>query len=56
MLTATLRHGIQISLKEMRPDHIRKLNPTPYKVAVDDKIYGDIHDCWGSIGRDEELR
>jgi len=36
-----LRH-----LAEMRPDHMRELNPTPYKVSVSAKLYDFIHFLW----------
>ncbi|OWF41734.1 Nicotinate phosphoribosyltransferase [Mizuhopecten yessoensis] len=34
------------SLKSMRQDHKRALNPTPYKVSVSAKLYGFLHDLW----------
>lgn len=33
-------------LEQMRPDHMRKLNPTPYKVSVSAKLYDFIHFLW----------
>jgi nicotinate phosphoribosyltransferase len=30
----------------MRPDHLRLLNPTPYKVSVSSELYSFIHDLW----------
>ncbi|KAG6768101.1 hypothetical protein POTOM_026998 [Populus tomentosa] len=33
-------------LERMRPDHMRKLNPTPYKVSVSAKLYDFIHFLW----------
>ncbi|KEH31444.1 putative nicotinate phosphoribosyltransferase [Medicago truncatula] len=33
-------------LEQMRPDHMRKLNPTPYKVSVSAKLYEFIHFLW----------
>lgn len=30
----------------MRPDHMRELNPTPYKVSVSAKLYDFIHFLW----------
>ncbi|KAG4175577.1 hypothetical protein ERO13_A11G193300v2 [Gossypium hirsutum] len=33
-------------LEQMRPDHIRRLNPTPYKVSVSAKLYNFIHFLW----------
>ncbi|XP_027074797.1 nicotinate phosphoribosyltransferase 1 isoform X1 [Coffea arabica] len=33
-------------LDRMRPDHMRRLNPTPYKVSVSAKLYDFIHFLW----------
>uniref|UniRef100_M4DMS3 nicotinate phosphoribosyltransferase n=1 Tax=Brassica campestris TaxID=3711 RepID=M4DMS3_BRACM len=33
-------------LENMRPDHMRRLNPTPYKVSVSAKLYDFIHFLW----------
>ncbi|KAG5066746.1 hypothetical protein JHK86_010477 [Glycine max] len=33
-------------LEQMRPDHMRRLNPTPYKVSVSAKLYDFIHFLW----------
>ncbi|KAL2931668.1 Nicotinate phosphoribosyltransferase 2 [Bienertia sinuspersici] len=33
-------------LDKMRPDHMRRLNPTPYKVSVSAKLYDFIHFLW----------
>ncbi|KAA3461356.1 nicotinate phosphoribosyltransferase 2-like isoform X1 [Gossypium australe] len=33
-------------LVQMRPDHIRRLNPTPYKVSVSANLYDFIHFLW----------
>ncbi|XP_072074650.1 nicotinate phosphoribosyltransferase 1 isoform X5 [Arachis hypogaea] len=33
-------------LEKMRPDHMRRLNPTPYKVSVSGKLYDFIHFLW----------
>ncbi|KAM0898805.1 hypothetical protein ACQ4PT_021697 [Festuca glaucescens] len=33
-------------LLRMRPDHLRKLNPTPYKVSVSTQLYDFIHFLW----------
>lgn len=33
-------------LEAMRPDHLRALNPTPYKVSVTGKLYDFIHSLW----------
>ncbi|KAJ1531966.1 hypothetical protein ONE63_000603 [Megalurothrips usitatus] len=41
-----IRDRVQTSLKTLRQDHKRNLNPTPYKVAVSDELYNFIHDLW----------
>lgn len=43
---AVIRERVQCSLKTVRNDHKRTLNPTPYKVAVSDSLYNFIHDLW----------
>ncbi|XP_011298100.1 nicotinate phosphoribosyltransferase [Fopius arisanus] len=40
------RSRVQESLKTLRTDIKRSLNPTPYKVAVSDDLYTYIHDLW----------
>lgn len=41
-----VRERVQVSLKTLRNDHKRTLNPTPYKVSVSDNLYNFIHDLW----------
>ncbi|XP_058062424.1 nicotinate phosphoribosyltransferase isoform X3 [Anopheles bellator] len=41
-----VRERVQVSLKTLRQDHKRTLNPTPYKVAVSDNLYNFIHELW----------
>ncbi|XP_050313583.1 nicotinate phosphoribosyltransferase-like isoform X2 [Anthonomus grandis grandis] len=41
-----IRSKVMASLKTLRPDIKRHLNPTPYKVAVSDDLYHFIHDQW----------
>jgi len=43
---AEIRQNVQDSLKTLRQDHKRSLNPTPYKVGVSDDLYHFIHDLW----------
>ncbi|KAE9597636.1 hypothetical protein Lal_00041588 [Lupinus albus] len=41
-----IREGCIKQLELMRPDHMRRLNPTPYKVSVSAKLYDFIHFLW----------
>ncbi|XP_027361996.1 nicotinate phosphoribosyltransferase 1-like [Abrus precatorius] len=43
-------------LEQMRPDHMRRLNPTPYKVSVSAKLYDFIHFLWLNEAPVGELR
>lgn len=35
-------------LNSFRKDHLRKLNPTPYKISVSDMLYNYLHNLWQS--------
>ncbi|XP_059480976.1 nicotinate phosphoribosyltransferase isoform X2 [Neocloeon triangulifer] len=41
-----VRQRVQESLKTLRQDHKRNLNPTPYKVSVSGGLYSFMHDLW----------
>lgn len=41
-----IRKRCKKQLAEMRPDHMRELNPTPYKVSVSEELYKLSHDLW----------
>lgn len=41
-----IRERVKLSLKILRSDIKRTLNPTPYKVAVSDDLYTFLHDLW----------
>lgn len=41
-----IREKVQSSLRSLRNDHKRTLNPTPYKVSVSDELYSFIHNLW----------
>lgn len=41
-----IKERVTNSLKTLRPDIKRNLNPTPYKVAVSDDLYHYIHELW----------
>ncbi|XP_028405205.1 nicotinate phosphoribosyltransferase-like [Dendronephthya gigantea] len=40
------REHVQQSLDSFRGDHLRVLNPTPYKVSVSDNLYEFMHKLW----------
>ncbi|MDR2018251.1 MAG: nicotinate phosphoribosyltransferase [Syntrophobacterales bacterium] len=40
------RNYVLQQLKEFRPDHLRPVNPTPFKVSVSDELYNFIHGLW----------
>jgi len=33
-------------LQQMRSDHLRKMNPTPYKVSLSENLYTYMHKLW----------
>lgn len=35
-----------MGLKLLREDHLRPVNPTPYKVAVSADLFHFLHDLW----------
>ena len=41
-----LRDYAMEQLHSMREDHLRIINPTPYKVSVSDRLYHYIHELW----------
>ncbi|XP_063216503.1 nicotinate phosphoribosyltransferase [Bacillus rossius redtenbacheri] len=41
-----VRAHVEASLKSVRNDHKRNLNPTPYKVSVSADLYSFIHKLW----------
>lgn len=43
---AEIRNFVMSQLKAIRKDHLRTLNPTPYKVSVSEKLYDFIHNIW----------
>eukprot|EP00743_Colponemidia_sp_Colp-15_P001417 GILK01001554.1.p1 GENE.GILK01001554.1~~GILK01001554.1.p1 ORF type:complete len:579 (-),score=86.69 GILK01001554.1:80-1774(-) len=43
---AEQRQYCQSQIDMIRPDHIRPVNPTPYKVSVSADLYNFIHDLW----------
>ncbi|KAK0410455.1 hypothetical protein QR680_005140 [Steinernema hermaphroditum] len=41
-----MKEHVHSSLEQMRQDHRRSLNPTPYKVSVSEKLYDFLHSLW----------
>ena len=41
-----IRERVQASLKTIRQDIKRPLNPTPYKVAVSENLFNFLHQLW----------
>lgn len=50
-----IKEKVNNSLKALRSDIKRNMNPTPYKVAVSDELYQFIHDIWLKNAPIEEL-
>jgi nicotinate phosphoribosyltransferase len=50
------RDFVQAQLASMRKDHLRAINPTPYKVSVTDELYEFIHSLWLQEAPIPELR
>ena len=42
----TIRQYVQNQIALMRPDHMRAVNPTPYKVSVSQDLYRSMHELW----------
>ncbi|MFC1598625.1 nicotinate phosphoribosyltransferase [Patescibacteria group bacterium] len=40
------RAKVLSAVEELRPDHLRAKNPTPYKVSVSSKLYDFLHQLW----------
>ena len=51
-----LRHRVQRELSQWREDHLRRLNPTPYKLSVTSDLYTFMHDLWLSETPIAEIR
>ncbi|CAD5218822.1 unnamed protein product [Bursaphelenchus okinawaensis] len=41
-----IRQHVHNSISDLRGDHKRNLNPTPYKVSVSEKLYNFLHTLW----------
>jgi nicotinate phosphoribosyltransferase len=42
----TIREYVIDQISVMRPDHMRAVNPTPYKVSVSEDLYRSMHETW----------
>lgn len=43
---AEIREYVATELKRFREDHLRRLNPTPYKIAVSSDLFAFMQDLW----------
>jgi nicotinate phosphoribosyltransferase len=41
-----IKANVTKQLQTARPDHLRPLNPTPYKVSVTSELYSFLHNLW----------
>ncbi len=53
---SSIREYIKLQLSQMREDHLRMINPTPYKVSVTDELFQFIHRLWMEEAPIPELR
>lgn len=44
----TIKQRVSTQIASLRADHVRHLNPTPYKVSVDAPLYDFMHNLWMS--------
>ena len=42
----TIREYVTNQISVMRPDHVRAINPTPYKVSVSEDLYRSMREIW----------
>jgi nicotinate phosphoribosyltransferase len=40
------RRAVEEQLKSLRPDMLRYINPTPYKVSVSPNLFTFLHELW----------
>jgi nicotinate phosphoribosyltransferase len=43
-------------IREQRTDHLRRLNPTPYKVSLSEKLFSFMHDLWDKTAAVGEMK
>lgn len=51
-----IQQFITDQLERIREDHIRHLNPTPYKVSLTEKLYKTFHELWLQESTIEEIK
>jgi nicotinate phosphoribosyltransferase len=44
-LSSLRRHAME-QIAQLREDHMRPINPTPYKVSVSAELYSRLHAIW----------
>ncbi|OGF23519.1 MAG: nicotinate phosphoribosyltransferase [Candidatus Eisenbacteria bacterium RBG_19FT_COMBO_70_11] len=53
---AAVRDRVRAQLRETRPDHLRPLNPTPYKVSVSERLYLETQEMLRAAPHPDVLR
>ena len=53
---AEVRQRVADQLALLREDHLRAVNPTPYKVSVSEALYDYLHELWSDEAPISELR
>ena len=43
---AAVRARVRDEIQLLRDDHLRPINPTPYKVSVTEELYAYLHSLW----------
>jgi len=51
-----VRERVKAQLALIREDHLRHINPTPYKISVSDELYRYMHNLWQEEAPIAELR
>ncbi|RPJ20712.1 MAG: hypothetical protein EHM35_19130 [Planctomycetaceae bacterium] len=51
-----VKRRVQDQLSLLREDHLRAVNPTPYKVSLSESLYNYFHELWSDEAPISELR
>ena len=43
-----IKEKVKGQMKDMRPDHLRAINPTPFKVSVSENLFNFMHQLWAT--------